>query len=127
MQRINAIGAFLCKRALKRLVTVVAWNSGQAVAHGGTVILRHCAPELAFNHRPLIFRIPKAVVLLNGDRRGPRFFTGCHSALCRDVLAGLGDWSPRESPMTTIYLVGGLLCIALGGYLLYALIKPERF
>jgi K+-transporting ATPase KdpF subunit len=29
--------------------------------------------------------------------------------------------------MTAIYLVGGLLCVALGGYLLYALIKPERF
>jgi K+-transporting ATPase KdpF subunit len=29
--------------------------------------------------------------------------------------------------MTTIYLVSGLLCVALGGYLLYALIKPERF
>ncbi len=29
--------------------------------------------------------------------------------------------------MTTIYLVGGLLCIALTAYLLYALIKPEKF
>ena len=29
--------------------------------------------------------------------------------------------------MTTIYLVGGLLCAALCGYLLYALIKPEKF
>jgi K+-transporting ATPase KdpF subunit len=29
--------------------------------------------------------------------------------------------------MTTIYLVSGLLCVALGAYLLYALIKPEKF
>ena len=29
--------------------------------------------------------------------------------------------------MTPIYLVSGLLCVALVGYLLYALIKPERF
>jgi len=29
--------------------------------------------------------------------------------------------------MTTIYVVSGLLCIALTGYLLYALVKPERF
>jgi K+-transporting ATPase KdpF subunit len=29
--------------------------------------------------------------------------------------------------MTPIYLIRALLCIALVGYLLYALIKPERF
>ena len=29
--------------------------------------------------------------------------------------------------MTAIYLVSGLLCVALGAYLLYALIKPEKF
>jgi K+-transporting ATPase KdpF subunit len=29
--------------------------------------------------------------------------------------------------MTTIYLVSGLLCVALCAYLLYALIKPEKF
>jgi K+-transporting ATPase KdpF subunit len=29
--------------------------------------------------------------------------------------------------MTTIYLVSGLLCVALTAYLLYALIKPEKF
>jgi K+-transporting ATPase KdpF subunit len=29
--------------------------------------------------------------------------------------------------MTTIYLVSGLLCVALCGYLVYALIKPEKF
>jgi K+-transporting ATPase KdpF subunit len=29
--------------------------------------------------------------------------------------------------MTTIYLISGLLCVALGAYLLYALIKPEKF
>ena len=29
--------------------------------------------------------------------------------------------------MTTIYLIGGLLCLALAAYLLYALIKPEKF
>jgi K+-transporting ATPase KdpF subunit len=29
--------------------------------------------------------------------------------------------------MSAIYLVGGLLCVALCGYLLYALIKPEKF
>ncbi len=29
--------------------------------------------------------------------------------------------------MTTIYIVSGLLSVALGAYLLYALIKPEKF
>jgi K+-transporting ATPase KdpF subunit len=29
--------------------------------------------------------------------------------------------------MSTIYLIGGLLCVALCAYLLYALIKPEKF
>lgn len=29
--------------------------------------------------------------------------------------------------MITFYLVSGLLSVALGGYLLYALIKPEKF
>ncbi len=29
--------------------------------------------------------------------------------------------------MTTIYLASGLLCVALCAYLLYALIKPEKF
>ena len=29
--------------------------------------------------------------------------------------------------MTTIYLISGLLCIVLTAYLLYALIKPEKF
>ena len=29
--------------------------------------------------------------------------------------------------MTTIYVVAGVLAVALCGYLLYALIKPEKF
>jgi K+-transporting ATPase KdpF subunit len=29
--------------------------------------------------------------------------------------------------MTAIYLISGVLSIALAGYLLYALIKPEKF
>jgi K+-transporting ATPase KdpF subunit len=29
--------------------------------------------------------------------------------------------------MTAIYIVSGVLSIALAGYLLYALIKPEKF
>ena len=29
--------------------------------------------------------------------------------------------------MTAIYLTSGLLCVALSAYLLYALIKPEKF
>jgi K+-transporting ATPase KdpF subunit len=29
--------------------------------------------------------------------------------------------------MITFYIISGVLSIALGGYLLYALIKPERF
>jgi K+-transporting ATPase KdpF subunit len=29
--------------------------------------------------------------------------------------------------MITIYIISGLLSVALGGYLLYALIKPEKF
>jgi K+-transporting ATPase KdpF subunit len=29
--------------------------------------------------------------------------------------------------MTPIYLISGLLCVALCAYLVYALIKPERF
>ena len=29
--------------------------------------------------------------------------------------------------MTTIYLISGLLSVALCGYLMYALIKPEKF
>ncbi len=29
--------------------------------------------------------------------------------------------------MTPIYVISGLLCVALVSYLLYALIKPERF
>jgi K+-transporting ATPase KdpF subunit len=29
--------------------------------------------------------------------------------------------------MITFYIVSGVLSIALGGYLLYALIKPEKF
>jgi K+-transporting ATPase KdpF subunit len=29
--------------------------------------------------------------------------------------------------MTTIYIISGVLSIALTGYLLYALIKPEKF
>jgi K+-transporting ATPase KdpF subunit len=29
--------------------------------------------------------------------------------------------------MTTIYIISGVLSIALCGYLLYALIKPEKF
>jgi K+-transporting ATPase KdpF subunit len=29
--------------------------------------------------------------------------------------------------MTTIYIIGGVLSIALSAYLLYALIKPEKF
>jgi K+-transporting ATPase KdpF subunit len=29
--------------------------------------------------------------------------------------------------MSTIYIIGAVLSIALGAYLLYALIKPEKF
>ncbi|HEY1900437.1 MAG TPA: K(+)-transporting ATPase subunit F [Steroidobacteraceae bacterium] len=29
--------------------------------------------------------------------------------------------------MIALYIVGGVLAVALGGYLLYALIKPEKF
>lgn len=29
--------------------------------------------------------------------------------------------------MTTIYLISGLLCVVLAAYLVYALIKPEKF
>jgi K+-transporting ATPase KdpF subunit len=29
--------------------------------------------------------------------------------------------------MTTIYIISGVLSIALSAYLLYALIKPEKF
>jgi K+-transporting ATPase KdpF subunit len=29
--------------------------------------------------------------------------------------------------MTAIYIISGVLSIALAGYLLYALIKPEKF
>ena len=29
--------------------------------------------------------------------------------------------------MTTVYLISGLLCVALCAYLIYALIKPEKF
>ncbi len=29
--------------------------------------------------------------------------------------------------MSTIYLISGLLCVALFAYLTYALIKPEKF
>ena len=29
--------------------------------------------------------------------------------------------------MTALYLVSGLLCVALCGYLVYALFKPEKF
>ena len=29
--------------------------------------------------------------------------------------------------MTTIYLISGVLCVALCAYLIYALIKPEKF
>ena len=29
--------------------------------------------------------------------------------------------------MTTIYIISGVLSVALCGYLLYALIKPEKF
>ncbi len=29
--------------------------------------------------------------------------------------------------MIGLYLIGGLLSLALGAYLLYALIKPEKF
>ena len=29
--------------------------------------------------------------------------------------------------MIALYIVGGLLAVALGAYLLYALIKPEKF
>jgi K+-transporting ATPase KdpF subunit len=29
--------------------------------------------------------------------------------------------------MITFYIISGVLSIALGGYLLYALIKPEKF
>jgi K+-transporting ATPase KdpF subunit len=29
--------------------------------------------------------------------------------------------------MITFYLISGLLSVALGAYLLYALIKPEKF
>jgi K+-transporting ATPase KdpF subunit len=29
--------------------------------------------------------------------------------------------------MITFYIISGLLCLALGAYLLYALIKPEKF
>ncbi len=29
--------------------------------------------------------------------------------------------------MSFLYVVSGLLCVALGAYLVYALIKPEKF
>jgi K+-transporting ATPase KdpF subunit len=29
--------------------------------------------------------------------------------------------------MTALYLISGLLCVALCAYLIYALIKPEKF
>ncbi|HEY6456688.1 MAG TPA: K(+)-transporting ATPase subunit F [Steroidobacteraceae bacterium] len=29
--------------------------------------------------------------------------------------------------MTMTYLISGMLCVALGAYLLYALVKPEKF
>jgi K+-transporting ATPase KdpF subunit len=65
--------------------------------------------------------------LPKGDRRGRHISIGCHRAVRRNALAGLGDRSPQECPMTTIYLISGLLCVALCGYLVYALIKPEKF
>jgi K+-transporting ATPase KdpF subunit len=39
----------------------------------------------------------------------------------------MGDRSHQESAMTAIYIISGVLSIALTGYLLYALIKPEKF
>jgi K+-transporting ATPase KdpF subunit len=42
-------------------------------------------------------------------------------------LACLGDFAAREHQVTGLYALSALLALALGGYLLYALIRPEKF
>jgi K+-transporting ATPase KdpF subunit len=80
-----------------------------------------------FTNAALTGALLQSSTLPKGGRHGRRICIGCHCALRRDARTGLGDRSPQESAMTTIYLIGGLLCVALGAYLLYALIKPEKF
>src|ERR1700728_4491411 len=84
-------------------------------------------PEPDFTNAALTGASLQSLVVAKGGRRGRHISIGCHCAVCRNALAGLGDRSPQESAMTTIYLISGLLCVALCGYLLYALIKPEKF
>ena len=70
------------------------------------------------------------------------FAHGCESRLCTDghclpapdwsvvcdqPLVDRSDSAAAGGRMSATYALGALLAIALGGYLLYALIRPEKF
>src|SRR4029077_7333141 len=60
-------------------------------------------------------------------KRGRRLSTGDHRALRRYALADLGTGPPREPGMSWIEGLGALLTAGLFVYLLYALLRAERF
>jgi K+-transporting ATPase KdpF subunit len=47
--------------------------------------------------------------------------------LCDDALAGAGSGQARRCRMNTLHIVSGVLALGLCAYLLYAMIKPEKF
>jgi K+-transporting ATPase KdpF subunit len=54
----------------------------------------------------------------------------CRRAIWRDLPIGAGDFpsnGDRDQQMSALYVVGAILAGALLVYLLYALIKPEKF
>src|SRR4029077_4211070 len=61
------------------------------------------------------------------QRRGPRFVSHLTGALRADSLADPGRRSARRREMTVAYALSALLTVALFVYLLYALLRPEKF
>ena len=60
-------------------------------------------------------------------RHGLRFHSHHRGAVCRDAFSRVGDLAPRRLRVSTMYAVSGLLALGLCVYLLYAMLKPEKF
>ena len=69
----------------------------------------------------------RAGLLKEGSARGCHFHSSHRRFVRGDALAGLGHLAARRDSMSALYWVSGLLTLGLFAYLLYALIKPERF
>lgn len=62
-----------------------------------------------------------------GGHRGFYFPSCARCAVCGDALAARHRVTTWRRRMNVAYAISGLLALALFAYLIYALVKPEKF